>query len=148
MLHPTEALLLSSQFRRLYDKKISGMAKRYGLTPAEVNVLLFLANNPEYDTAKDISELHLLPKSCVSKAVDSLIRQGFLVSREDERDRRILHLSILPAAAGVVRDAQDSQQEFLSCAFRSFTEEERQTLDHLMLKLTENIRETLEKYRN
>lgn len=145
MLHPTEALLFSSQFRRLYDKKINGMAKRYGLTPAEVNVLLFLANNPEYDTAKDISELRLLPKSCVSRAVDSLIRQGFLTSHEDGKDRRILHLSILPAAAGVVKDAQDNQQEFLSCTFHNFSEEERQSLDHLMTKLTDNIREALEK---
>lgn len=145
MLHPTEALLFSSQFRRLYDKNIKGMAERYGLTPAEVNVLLFLANNPEYDTGKDISELRLLPKSCVSRAVDSLIRQGFLASHEDEKDRRILHLSILPAAAGVVMDAQDSQQEFLSCTFHNFSEEERQSLDHLMTKLTENIREALEK---
>lgn len=144
MLHPTEALLFSSQFRRLYDKKIKGMAERYGLTPAEVNVLLFLANNPEYDTAKDISELRLLPKSCVSKAVDSLVRQGFLTSREDEKDRRILHLSILPAAAGVVADAQANQREFLSCAFYNFTEEERQALDHLMAKLTQNIKEALE----
>lgn len=144
MLCPTEALLFSSQFRRLYDKKIKGMAKSYGLTSAEVNVLLFLANNPEYNTAKDISEIRMLPKSCVSKAVDSLIRQGFLTSREDEKDRRILRLFILPAADGVVKDAQANQKEFLSGAFRNFTEEERQTLDHLTEKLIVNIKEELE----
>lgn len=144
MLCPTEALLFSSQFRRLYDKKIKGMAESYGLTSAEVNVLLFLANNPEYNTAKDISEIRMLPKSCVSKAVDSLIRQGFLTSREDEKDRRILRLFILPAADGVVKDAQANQKEFLSGAFRNFTEEERQTLDHLTEKLIVNIKEELE----
>lgn len=144
MPHPTEALLLGNQFRRLYDKKIKETTKRYGLTPAEVDVLLFLADNPGYDTAKDISELRLLSKSCVSRAVDSLIRQGFLTSHEDGKDRRILHLSILPAAAGVVKDAQDSQQEFLSCAFLNFTEEERQALDRLTEKLTQNIKEALE----
>lgn len=144
MLCPTEALLFSSQFRRLYDKKIKGMAERYGLTPAEVNVLLFLANNPEYNTAKDISEMRMLPKSCVSKAVDSLTRQGFLTSREDERDRRILHLFILPAATGVVKDAQENQREFISCVFCNFTQEERRTLDALTGKLLINIKEALE----
>lgn len=144
MLCPTEALLFSSQFRRLYDKKIKGMAERYGLTPAEVNVLLFLANNPEYNTAKDISEMRLLPKSCVSRAVDSLTRQGFLTSREDEKDRRILHLFILPAAAGVVKDAQENQQEFISCVFCNFTREERRMLDALTAKLLINIKEALE----
>lgn len=145
MLCPTDALLLSSQFRRLYDKKIKGMAEGYGLAPAEVNVLLFLANNPEYDTARDISEMRFLPKSCVSKAVDSLTRRGFLTSREDEKDRRILHLFILPAADGVVRDAQQNQQEFFSCAYQDFTPDERQTLDALTEKLLTNIKEALEK---
>lgn len=145
MLCPTEVLLLSSQFKRLYDKKIRGMAIQYDLTPAEVNVLLFLANNPEYNTSKDICEMRLLPKSYVSKAVDSLIRQGFLTAQEDEKDRRILHLSILPAASGVVQDAQDCQREFLSCVFQNFSETERQALDMLTSKLIENIREALEK---
>ncbi len=144
MLQPTEALLFGSQFRRLYAKKIKGMAKRYGLSPIEVNILLFLANNPDYNTAKEICELRLLPKSCVSKAVDSLIRQGVLTGYEDQKDRRILRLSILPAASAVVADAQANQREFMACAFGSFTPEERRTLDLLMEKLFKNIKENLE----
>lgn len=147
MLQPAEILLCSSQFKRLYDKKIRGMAGQYGLTPNEVNVLLFLVNNPDYDTAKDIVEMRQLPKSCVSKSVDSLIRQGFLSSCEDEKDRRILHLSILPAADGVVRDAQDTQREFLSCIYKDFTEPERRTLEHLAQKLVENTKEALQECR-
>lgn len=141
MLCPTEALLFSSQFKRLYDKKIRGMAARYGLTSAEVNVLLFLVNHPEHNTSRDICEKRLLPKSCVSKAVDSLIRQGFLTAQEDEKDRRIQHLFILPAASGVVQDAQERQHEFLSGAFQNFSEEEKQTLDALTTKLITNIAE-------
>lgn len=145
MQHPTEVLLFSSQFKKLYDKKIGKMAEHYGLTPNEVNILLFLVNNPGYDTAKDISELRLLPKACVSRSVDSLIRQRFLTSREDEKDRRILHLSILPAALGLVEDAQASQQEFLSCVYRNFSDSERRALNDLTDKVLTNIREELEK---
>lgn len=143
MFCPTEVLLFTSQFKKIYEKKIRGMAEHYGLTPNEVDILLFLVNNPGYDTAKDITEMRLLPKSCVSKSVDSLIRQGFLASCEDEKDRRILHLSILPAAAGVVEDAQASQREFLSCAYQGLSESERETLEHLMDKILVNIKETL-----
>lgn len=145
MLCPTEALLLSSHFKKLYAKKIKGMAANYGLTPIEVDVLLFLANNPDCNTAKDICELRLLPKANVSRAVDSLIRQGFLTAREDEKDRRLLHLFILPEAIGVVQDAQACQQEFFSSVFGNFSEEERQLLDALTAKLTANIEEALEK---
>lgn len=139
----TEGLLFTSQFKKLYEKKIRGMADHYGLTPNEVDILLFLMNNPGYDTAKDITEMRMLPKSCVSRSVDSLIRQGFLTSREDEKDRRVLHLSILPAALGVVKDAQASQKEFLSCIYRNFTPDEQEMLEHLMDKILTNIKETL-----
>lgn len=144
MFQPTEALLCSSQFKKLYDKKIRGMAAQYGLSPNEVNILLFLANNAGYDTAKDITELRLIPKSCVSKAVDSLIRQGFLSGREDEKDRRLIHLSILPAAKSVVEDAQISQKEFLSCIYHNFSDSEQQTLDFLTDKMLKNVKEALE----
>lgn len=142
---PTEALLLSSHFKKLYAKKIKSMAENYGLMPIEVDVLLFLANNPECNTAKDICELRLLPKANVSRAVDSLIRQGFLTAREDEKDRRILHLFIPPAASGVVLDAQACQQEFFSTVFGNFSAHELQQLDALTAKLTANIKEALEK---
>lgn len=143
MLYPTEALLTGSQFKRLYEKKIRNMATRYALTPAEINVLLFLANNPDYNTAKDISEMRMLPKSCVSKAVDSLIRQGFLTSSEDEKDRRILHLFILPSSDGIVTDARSAQEEFFSHVFRNFSQEERDMLDALTKKLVNNMKEII-----
>lgn len=143
MLYPIEALLTGSQFKRLYEKKIRNMAARYALTPAEINVLLFLANNPDYNTAKDISEMRMLPKSCVSKAVDSLIRQEFLTSTEDEKDRRILHLFILPSADGIVTDARNAQKEFFSHVFRNFSQEERDMLDALTKKLINNMKEII-----
>lgn len=143
MLQPTEVLFNSRQFKKLYDKLISDMASHYGLTPNEVNILLFLANNPECDTATDIAEARCLAKSCVSRSVDSLIRQGFLSAGEDEKDRRILHLSILPAAADLVRDAQLTQETFLSCVFEGFSETERRAFDHLTEKILHNIREAL-----
>ncbi len=144
LLFPTEALLTGSQFKRLYEKKIGATASHCKLTSAEVNILLFLANNPDYNTAKDISEMRMLPKSCISKAVDSLTRQGLLTSKEDDKDRRILHLFILPAAKDVVESAQAAQEEFFLDIFRNFSQEERDMLDTLTKKLIHNMKETLE----
>lgn len=143
MLHPAEVLFNSRQFKKLYDRKISEMASRYGLTPNEINILLFLANNPEWDTAKDIVDRRCLTKSGVSRAVDSLIRRGFLASREDEKDRRILHLSVLPAAMELLQDAAQTREEFFSCIYRGFTASERRTFDRLAEKISENIKEAL-----
>ena len=43
--------------KRAYDAALKPVAEAHGLTRNEVDVLLFLANNPGYDTARDIVEL-------------------------------------------------------------------------------------------
>ena len=46
--------------------------ERFSLSAAEVDVLMFLANNPEYSTAAQVSKIRMIPKSHVSLAVNSL----------------------------------------------------------------------------
>ena len=40
--------------RDIYTRLIDPVCKKYGLTQMEFNILLFLANNPEFDTAAKI----------------------------------------------------------------------------------------------
>lgn len=135
----SELLYVIQQFLKCYEKQMNHTAEHYQLTTTELNILLFLANHPDMDTARDIVELRGLPKSCVSRAVDSLIRQGFLESREDKNDRRILHLSILPAADGLTKDIQLTQQNFLALMYQNFTPEECRIHEKLSKKLLDNI---------
>ena len=43
-----------SLFKKIYDQSLEPVCKKYQLTRMELDILLFLANNPGYDTAKDI----------------------------------------------------------------------------------------------
>lgn len=45
-----------SLFKKIYDQSLEPVCKKYQLTRMELDILLFLANNPGYDTAKDIIE--------------------------------------------------------------------------------------------
>lgn len=47
-----------------------------------VDILLFLANNPGMDTAKDICTYRHLKPAIVSFHVDNLVREGYLERRE------------------------------------------------------------------
>ena len=60
--------------KRAYDAALKPVAEAHGLTRNEVDVLLFLANNPGYDTARDIVELCML-----------LLEQGQQVSQVEHR---------------------------------------------------------------
>lgn len=47
-LNPWEHL---NAFKALHSKFVSTICHRHGMTRAELDILLFLANNPCYDTA-------------------------------------------------------------------------------------------------
>lgn len=103
-------LLTGRSLKRAYNKFLSKTSNVYGLSGMETNVLLFLYNNPGYDTASDIVELRSFPKSNVSKAVESLSARGYLESIMDKEDRRIFHLRIRPAALDAVKAADRARR--------------------------------------
>lgn len=68
----TRLLQFFQQFGKFYTHQFSPFLARTGLSMREVHVLLFLANNPSYDTARDVTEFRGLSKSQVSQAVELL----------------------------------------------------------------------------
>ena len=105
----TRLLQFYKQFGKFYDRQFGDFSARTGLSMREIHVLLFLANNPGYDTARDISELRGLSKSQVSQAVELLAAEGFLLRTPDEADRRVVHLSITPTGLPLARECQTIQ---------------------------------------
>ena len=65
-----------SLFKKIYDQSLEPVCKKYQLTRMELDILLFLANNPGYDTAKDIIERRRLTKSHVSMSLKDFREAG------------------------------------------------------------------------
>ena len=100
---------LPRRFLKYYDQQFLPLLERTGLSVREVHVLLFLANHPGQDTARDVTELRGLAKSQVSQAVEVLTDRGLLARRADGEDRRIIHLEITGEGAPLAREAQAVQ---------------------------------------
>lgn len=108
------------QLVRLNEKVIGEVSRDHGINATEMSILLFLAGNPDLNTAKDIVESRLMTKSSVSRAVDSLVRQGYIHTREDDSDRRITHLVLEEKASPVIELGVQAQQEMLCFSARAF----------------------------
>lgn len=143
MLSTSKILLMTHQFNRFYTQELGRVADAHGMSRVELDVLLFLHNNPSYDTARDIVEYRLLAKSYVSKAVDLLIRRHLLDTREDPKDRRIVHLTILSAASGILREALDAQQAIFRTAVEGISREELENMENVMSQMSKNISSSL-----
>ncbi len=141
----TPAFLVQSQgMRRLYSRMLTPLLERYRLTQLEMDILLFLANNPEHDTARDMVELRHLAKSHVSAGVDSLVRRGLVERFFREGNRKMIHLRLLPAAAEPVAAGREVQRQYGEALLAGFTPEERAVLVGLLDRIGDNVAAALE----
>ena len=124
----------------LYTGMFDGMQKRLGMTQMEINILLFLANNPEMDTAAEVVSACKLSKSQVSMAVENLAKKGYL-GRVTEGRR--IHLQLLPAADEVIREGFACRQEFTDVVLEGVSDEERAKLNAVLLRVAENARDAI-----
>ena len=120
----TRLLQFSQQFCKFYAYRFEELLEESGLTMREIHVLLFLANHPDYDTARDICMFRGLSKSQVSQAVDLLAADGLLSRTPDTADRRVIHLSITENGLPWAQRAQEIQSSCGEALIEGLSEEE------------------------
>ena len=123
-----------------YARLMEPLCKKWNLTRNELEVLLFLHNNPEYDRAVDIVQNRGLSKSHVSLSINNLESRGFLTRREDPADRRTIHLALTEAALPIVEKGQMSQRQFFSYIHKGVTQEQIDLMMDFARKVSENIK--------
>ena len=126
--------------KSLYTQYIEPVCSRHGLTRTELDILLFLANNPKFDTASDIVEMRHLAKSHVSTSVKALEKRNFLRKIYAPANRKTAHLSLCAAALPAVRDGQTAQQDFFAAIFDGFSSEDHELLSKLLKRISQNVR--------
>ena len=134
-LNTTRLLRVVQQFRRHYARQFSGLLEGTGLTMREMDVVLFLANNPSCDTARDVTEFRGLAKSQVSAAVDLLAEKGLLRRGADPSDRRVVRLALTEPGAALGRAAQAIQAACLRDVFAGLTAAEAEQFQSLLEKV-------------
>lgn len=124
----------------LYTDCMEPVCRKYCLTRMELDILLFLANNPQFTTAAEIVENRRLTKSHVSLAVNTLAKKGYLTKNKSKHNRKTLHLNICPSADKIIRDGQAAQKFFGSILFRDFTPEDYELISHLFERINQNVK--------
>ena len=91
------------EVERKYNQYRKKVMVRYDLSAAEVDVLLFLANNSQFDLAVDIVRVRKMQKSHVSLAVNKLCEKGYIQKETDAADRKKVHLKLEESASEIIR---------------------------------------------
>lgn len=133
-IQASDVVRFSRQMTRLYTTAFTPIMEQYDISMREVHVIVFLANNPQFDTAKDIVQRRGLLKSQVSQGVDTLCNKQLLQRVPDEIDRRCTHLRFTTLGAQLGKQTQALQADWWSRMMDLFTDEEKIQTQHLLEK--------------
>lgn len=125
--------------RKGYTRVMDPICSQWDLTRNELDVLLFLYNNPGFDRASDVATRRGMAKSHVSLSVSTLESKGLLRRRADPEDRRTVHLELLGEARDIAEQGRQAQSEFFGKIYEGLTCDELNAWTRVVEKVSRNI---------
>lgn len=133
----------AEKISRTYSDECRPLCHELKLPQTAFDILMFLANNPEYKTARDIVEIRKIKANLVSVNVDKLVNEGYLERKPVENDRRKTELVCTKKAGTVIERGRRIQQQFTADLFAGIDEEQKRQLTIVMEQLENNMDEII-----
>ena len=108
------------------------------------DILMFLSNNPQYKTARDIVEVRKIKANLVSINVDKLVKEGYLERREVTGDRRKTELVCTSQADSIIEKGRLVQKDFKDTLFNNMDDSMKEILFKGMEIMEDNLDRILE----
>lgn len=87
-----------------YEKLTGAVCDKYNLTQMEYDILMFLHNNPKYNTAAEIVKIRKSTKSHVSTSLRMLEEKGLIEKRQSEDNKKYIAIILLDKAKTIVNE--------------------------------------------
>ena len=133
----------SMEFARKTDLVYSALCKplcqELKIPQTAFDILMFLANNPECSTARDIVEIRHIKANLVSVNVDRLVQEGYLERRTVAGDRRKTKLVCTEQAQPIVERGRRLQEQLVEALFSGVGEELRQAFNQTVQIMGRNL---------
>ena len=96
----------------LYENLCQPVCRECGIAQTALDILMFLANNPEYYTARDICRVRGIKANLVSFHVEKLVQEGYLERESIPGDRRQVRLLLTEKAEPAIAQGRAVQQSY------------------------------------
>ena len=126
-----------------YNKTCKELCHELNLPQTALDILMFLANNPQYRTARDIVEVRKIKANLVSVHVDRLVKEGYLERRAVEGDRRKTELICTQKAQPVIEKGGQLQEAFKEQLFSGMDKKMQRQMEEMVRRMEQNLDEIL-----
>ena len=132
-------MALGRKLGNLYAGLCAPICRQYGMNQTCFDVLMFCANNPDRNTARDVCEVRGIKSGMASVAVETLEKSGLLERREDPEDRRRKLVYILPKGQQCNETMYAVIQSGDKKLLEGFTPEEETQFREYLLRALHNV---------
>ena len=120
------------------------LCQKLHLPQTAFDILMFLANNPNYTTARDIVEVRHIKANLVSVNVDKLVQEGLLERRPVPGDRRKTELHCTEMAQPIIQRGQALQEAFFARLMQGVDPAQLRAFYDTIARMGENLDAILE----
>lgn len=129
-----------------YELLSSKVCNEYGLTQMQYDILMFLYNNPQHNTAADIVKIRKSTKSHVSTSLKGLEDRGLIKRLQSAENKKHIEIVLLEKAMPIIEDGIKAQKDFASNVLSGLTNEEKRICISVFDKICRNADEYLKNY--
>ena len=122
-----------------YEMTLLPLALETDMPHTAISILLFLANNPDFATARDICKMRGLKRPNVSAHVERLVQEGYIERRAVPGDRRKDALVCTEKATKIVELGRARQIQFAEAVLDGISEEDRAVMERCFAQMNNNI---------
>lgn len=135
---------VSRKISRAYNAMCKPLCKELELSQTAFDILMFLGNNPNYNTAGEIVEIRRIKANLVSVNVERLVREGYLLRKQVEGDRRKTGLICTDKAKPIIERGRKLQKAFTERMFLNMDDDLRKAFSGATGIIEKNLNEILE----
>ncbi len=129
----------ASRFIEAYHAVLQPLAREAELPAMALDILLFIANNPDKDTARDVCQFRGMKPGIVSVHVDRLVAEGLIERQSVPGDRRKTRLVCTEKAADIVSKGRGLQWRFASGLLDGIDEQSLEIFHRCLAAVDRNV---------
>ena len=133
----------AKKFTRVYNAMMQPLCEELTMPETAVDILMYFANNPDMNTARDVCRFKFLKSGIVSFHIDRMVNEGLLERRAEPGDRRICRLVCTEKAAPIIEKGRALQMQFGRAITAGLDEATMETLKFSMQTVNNNLERLL-----
>ena len=139
MLTATQLYFSARRLQAAYSSVLRPLCAELQMAQNAVDILLYLANNPERSTARDICTYRQLKPGIVSFHVEKLVQEGLLRRESVPGDRRKCRLVCTEKALPLIERGRRAQADFSRRSVEGLSPAELETLSRCLDTIGHNL---------